>query len=132
MFQREDGYYNPGFNVTFPANAMPTSFGGWTKEQLVGWQTTGTVPDFCNESVDTSVFYESAFKQATVAIEGEDMQIEAFLKYNQGQEVYALPTSGEAWQVPNNLVLAFLKAKYPQATMFTLTAVELAKVGVLV
>ena len=61
-FQRPDGYYRPGFGVIFPEGALAgTAIGGWGIEDLVGWQTTGTVPDFCNESVDTSVFFEDAF-----------------------------------------------------------------------
>lgn len=67
-FQRADGYYRPGFGVVFPEGAwIGTEIGGWGIEDLVGWQTTGTVPDFCGESVDTSVFWEDAFIR-----EGED------------------------------------------------------------
>ena len=61
-FQRADGYYSPGFDVVFPRDALGGSVvGGWGQEDLVGWQTTGTVPDFCEESVDTNMFWESAF-----------------------------------------------------------------------
>lgn len=61
-FQRPDGFYNPGFDVVFPRDAFGGfTVGGWGVEGLVGWQTTGTVPDFCGESVDSSVFLLSAF-----------------------------------------------------------------------
>ncbi len=61
-YQLADGFYVPGFYVRFPHDAMGGSqVGGWVLEDLVGWQVTGTVPDFCGESVDTSLFYASAF-----------------------------------------------------------------------
>lgn len=66
-FRRLDGYYRPGFDVVFPGGAFgaafPSPVGGWRIEDLVGWQTTGTVPDFCGESVDCSIFHRSAFQQ---------------------------------------------------------------------
>ena len=63
-FQRPDGYYRPGFNVVFPQEALGVAaVGGWGIEDLVGWQTTGTSPNFCGESVDCSVFHLSAFQQ---------------------------------------------------------------------
>lgn len=62
-FRGPDGYYRPGWAVNFPEDAFGNRdrIGGWTKDDLVGWQTTGTVPDFCDESVDTNIFWESAF-----------------------------------------------------------------------
>lgn len=65
-FRRPDGYYVPGFDVAFPRDAFGFAsprVGGWRTEDLVGWQTTGTVPDFCGESVDCSVFHLSAFRR---------------------------------------------------------------------
>ena len=62
-FQLSDGYYTPGFDVVFPEFAFDRSVGGWLTTDLVGWQTTGTVPNFCGESVDCSLFHRSAFKQ---------------------------------------------------------------------
>lgn len=65
-FRRPDGYYRPGFDVAFPEAAFAPGvprIGGWRTEDLVGWQTTGTVPDFCGESVDCSVFHRRAFQQ---------------------------------------------------------------------
>lgn len=65
-FQRADGYYRPGFDVRFPRDAFGgqwTGMGGWTARDLVGWQTTGTVPNFCGESVDSSIFYRDAFRE---------------------------------------------------------------------
>lgn len=64
-FRRPDGYYRPGFDVAFPEAAFAPGvprIGGWRTKDLVGWQTTGTVPDFCGESVDCSVFHRSAFQ----------------------------------------------------------------------
>jgi hypothetical protein len=62
-FKRDDGYYLPGFDVVFPRDALAGYIGGWLTRDLVGWQTTGTVLDFCGESVDCSVFHLSAFQQ---------------------------------------------------------------------
>lgn len=66
-FQLADGYYRPGFDVIFPAGAFGGCYesrvGGWGNANLVGWQTTGTVPNFCGESVDCSIFHRNAFKQ---------------------------------------------------------------------
>ncbi len=62
-FRREDGYYVSGFDVRFPEDALGGFvMGGWSTKDLVGWQTTGTVPNFCGESVDSSIFYRSAFR----------------------------------------------------------------------
>ncbi len=62
-FRRADGYYTPGFDVRFPEDALGGFvMGGWDIGDLVGWQTTGTVPDFCGESVDSNIFYRSAFR----------------------------------------------------------------------
>lgn len=66
-FQRPDGFYRPGFDVDFPDHAFGVTgtlpIGGWTTDDLVGWQTTGTVPNFCNESIDSNVFFEDAFSR---------------------------------------------------------------------
>ncbi len=63
-FQLSDGYYTPGFDgVVFPTLAFDRNVGGWLTKDLVGWQTTGTVPNFCGESVDCSIFHRDAFKQ---------------------------------------------------------------------
>lgn len=63
-FRRTDGFYQPGFDVDFPNHAFGPSgpFGGWVTKDVVGWQTTGTVPNFAGESVDTSIFFRSAFQ----------------------------------------------------------------------
>lgn len=62
-FRRDDGFYTPGFDVSFPRDVFGNSqFGGWNLGDVVGWQTTGTVPNFCHESIDSSLFYASAFK----------------------------------------------------------------------
>ncbi len=72
-FRREDGYYMPGFDVRFPEDAMGGLLvGGWATKDLVGWQTTGTVPDFCGESVDCSIFYRSAFRPEPEPIPDEE------------------------------------------------------------
>ncbi len=62
-FRQEDGYYTPGFDVQFPQDALGEFVvGGWNIEDLVGWQTTGTVRNFAGESVDSSIFYRNAFR----------------------------------------------------------------------
>lgn len=72
-FRRTDGYYTPGFDVRFPEEAFSIyGIGGWKVEDLVGWQTTGTVPDFCGESVDSSIFYRSAFRPEPEPIPDEE------------------------------------------------------------
>ena len=82
-FQREDGYYTPGFGVRFPEDALGGFVvGGWGIEDLVGWQTTGTVPNFAGESVDCSIFYRSAFRPEPEPIsddEEDDEMIQAQL-----------------------------------------------------
>jgi hypothetical protein len=108
-FQRPDGYYVPGFNVTFPETAIGAAgIGGWRTEDLVGWQTTGTVPDFCGESIDSNVFHLSAFQseeeeeddpmiQAQMAAAGVFFEIETKLTMGlpiprtvKGQAIYLL------------------------------------------
>lgn len=82
-FKRPDDFYRPGFDVEFPQDALGGfNMGGWRTRDLVGWQTTGTVPDFCGESVDSSIFFRSAFKEEVAPIptppdEEEDAVIEA-------------------------------------------------------
>ena len=72
-FQRTDGFYRPGFDVNFPEDALGGFImGGWRTSDLVGWQTTGTVPDFCGESVDSSIFFRSAFKEEVEPIPSDD------------------------------------------------------------
>ncbi len=72
-FRRDDGYYTPGFDVRFPEDARGgLVVGGWSDADLVGWQTTGTVPDFCGESVDCSIFYRSAFRPEPESISDEE------------------------------------------------------------
>lgn len=69
-FRRVDGFYTPGFDLgalEFPQDAMGNSqVGGWILEDLVGWQITGTVPDFCGESIDSGLFHASAFKEGNM------------------------------------------------------------------
>ncbi len=72
-FRRDDGYYTPGFDVRFPQDARGGFVvGGWGDEDLVGWQTTGTVPNFAGESVDCSIFYRSAFRPEPEPIPDEE------------------------------------------------------------
>ena len=72
-FQRRDGYYTPGFDVRFPEDALGGFvMGGWGVQDLVGWQTTGTVPNFAGESVDSNIFYRSAFRPEPEPIEEEE------------------------------------------------------------
>lgn len=80
-FRQTDGFYRPGFDVNFPEDALGGFImGGWNVDDLVGWQTTGTVPDFCGESVDSNIFFRSAFKEEVEPIssdEEEDDMIKA-------------------------------------------------------
>ena len=47
-FKRPDDFYRPGFDVNFPEDALGGFImGGWNVDDLVGWQTTGTVPVVC-------------------------------------------------------------------------------------
>ncbi len=63
-FRRPDGFYEAGFDVSFPRDVFGVSrVGGWELADVVGWQITGTVPNFCDESVDCSLFYARAFKR---------------------------------------------------------------------
>ncbi len=81
-FKRPDDFYHPGFDVDFPQAALGGfDMGGWRTRDLVGWQTTGTVPDFCGESIDSSIFFRSAFKEEVAPIptppDDEDDMIKA-------------------------------------------------------
>ena len=71
---------------------------GWILEDLVGWQTTGTVPDFCGESIDSSLFWASAFEREGNDDMAVDEQLRAIVKdlkelvQAQGMEIEALLT----------------------------------------
>lgn len=80
-FKRPDDFYRPGFDVEFPQDALGGfNMGGWRTRDLVGWQTTGTVPDFCGESVDSSIFFRSAFKEEAEPIPTPPDEEDAMLK----------------------------------------------------
>ncbi len=80
-FRKPDGFYVPGFDARFPYDAMGnTQIGGWVLEDLVGWQTTGTVPDFCGESIDSSLFWASAFEREGNDDMAVDEQLRAIVK----------------------------------------------------
>jgi hypothetical protein len=107
-FRRDDGYYMPGFDVVLRDALSNTRIGGWDIDDVVGWQTTGTVPDFCGESVDSNVFHLSAFQseeeeeddpmiQAQMAAAGLFFEIETKLTMGlpiprtvKGQAIYLL------------------------------------------
>ncbi len=94
-YQRPDGFYYPGFDAAFPKYALGNSrIGGWDIDDLVGWQTTGTVPDFCGESVDSNVFHRNAFKQE----EQEEGDMKPFLAWDKNRSrIYLVGPWGARW-----------------------------------
>ena len=65
------GFYRARWDASITeAFGRTPGLGGWALGELAGWQFTGTVVDFCGESVDLNLMREDAF---TVLNGGENM-----------------------------------------------------------
>jgi hypothetical protein len=78
--------------------------GGWTGEQLIGWQFRGTT-DIAGEQADLNLFDPLAFPQRA-EIEEDEMP----LKVIKGTRNYTYATNGvQKWLIPNQDVLRQLR-----------------------
>jgi hypothetical protein len=71
-----------------------------------------------------------AAKERPPEEEEEDMQIEFLLDHDASPRVFAVPTSGEAWQIPNNAALGALRKRNPGVETVSATTADLAKLGI--